>query len=165
MQQRELDFLKIEEYLSDFTYNTSGQLFNKHGRKVGSYTKRYGRLFTKYGTLQMSRVLWWMHYGRWPKGEIDHIDGNPHNDSLLNLRECSRGENAKNRRAYTNNTTGYKGVYPMKYKGRTRAYGARIQDEGNNVYLGSFKTAEEAAEAYNEAALNLHKDFSSLNDI
>jgi len=156
---------RLEEYLTTFSYRTDGTVFNKHGREVGSYTQKYGRFCTRFGTIKMSRLVWWCHYGVWPDGEVDHIDGDTHNDSVDNLRVCSRGENAKNRRAYKTNSSGYKGVYPVEYKGEVRYYGAKIQNEGKSHYLGYFKTKEDAAEAYNKAAEDLHKDFSTLNII
>lgn len=155
----------LEEYLSEFSYSTDGKVYNRYGRQVGSYTRKYARLHTKFGTLSLSRVLWWMHYGRWPEGEIDHIDGDTHNNSLDNLRECSRDENAKNRRAYSSNTSGYKGVYPIRYKGEVVKFCAKIQSDNRSYYLGSFDTAEEAAVAYDEAAKKLHGNYSTLNNI
>ena len=39
---------------------------------------------------------WILTYGRWPVGTIDHLDNNPLNNRIENLRECSMGENRLN---------------------------------------------------------------------
>ena len=41
-------------------------------------------------------AVWMVCKGRWPIGTIDHIDGNPQNNHIENLRECSLGENRLN---------------------------------------------------------------------
>ena len=54
--------------------------------------------------------------------------------------------------------TGYKGVRLFKNK-----WGARIQVKGERKFLGLFNTAEEAAKAYDVAAMELHGEFANLN--
>lgn len=147
------------EYLSEsYSYSVSGEVYNKKGVSVGSYTRRYGRLHTKYGTVNMARLLWFFHYGEWPEGEIDHIDGDTHNNRIANLRHCSRSENAKNRGTYSSSKTGVKGVYIKDGK-----FVSSIQNEGSRYYLGSYNTIEEASAAYSSASLLLHKQFSRNN--
>lgn len=155
---------ELEEYLTKLSYSTNGVIYGLRGVPVGSYTKRYGRLTTPVGVKSISRCLWFMHYGEWPKGEIDHIDGNTHNNSLNNLRDVSREENAKNRRSYSSNTSGYKGVYPQKYKGKV-TYLAKLQHNGKPLYLGSFSCRHKAALAYNNKVIELGNKFYSLNII
>src|SRR5687767_14401 len=41
------------------------------------------------------RVIWALHYGEWPNGEIDHIDGNAKNNRLDNLRVVTHLENGR----------------------------------------------------------------------
>lgn len=154
------DLSKIQEVVEGWSYTTDGKVFNSRGRRLGSYTNKYGRIFTKYGTVTVSRALWFMHTGYWPEGEIDHIDGDTHNDSLDNLRDCPRKSNAKNRRSYKNSKSKYKGVYKQSGK-----YLAHIRDEGSHYYLGSFDTEKEAAEEYNRACLFYHGEYATLNKI
>ena len=86
---------------------------------------------------------------------IDHIDGNPLNNSRSNLRVCTQQQNLCNRGKNTNNTSGFKGVDWFE---QTQKWRARI----NNKYLGLFKTPEEAHRAYVKAAQELHRDFAKF---
>ena len=85
----------VEAYLNRCRYSMDGTVYGIQGRPIGSFTRKYVRIMTPAGTVFRSRALWYMHYGEWPSGEIDHINGDTHDDSLCNLRECARGENAK----------------------------------------------------------------------
>jgi len=42
------------------------------------------------------RVAWFLHYGKWPKGFIDHINGNRHDNRIDNLRDINPKDNCKN---------------------------------------------------------------------
>jgi hypothetical protein len=59
------------------------------------------------------RAIFLMHHGYLPH-EIDHIDGNPLNNRIENLREVTKSENLSNTKIYRNNTSGTKGVSPCK---------------------------------------------------
>ena len=92
------------------------------------------------------RVAWLLHYGSWPLGDVDHIDGNPSNNKLENLRDVSHSINLQNRKsATTKNKTGFLGVVKRRNK-----YAAHIHKDGRQVYLGLFSTAELAHQAYKE---------------
>lgn len=95
---------------------------------------------------------------------VDHIDGNPLNNKKSNLRGCTPSENQQNRNKQSNNSTGYKGVFIMRNKGR-KYIKAAISVKGKQYHLGVFKTKEDAARAYNEAALKYHGEFARLNEI
>lgn len=93
---------------------------------------------------------------------VDHINGNTLDNRKENLRFCTKSTNAMNRGIPSNNKTGYKGVHYYKaYKN----YQAYISCNKKRINLGYFKTAEEAAIAYNNAALLYHGEFAKLNVI
>lgn len=93
---------------------------------------------------------------------VDHKDRNRLNCVRSNLRSCDYTQSRANSGISSTNTTGYKGVCFCK---RRNKHVANITYYGRRIYLGVFDTADQAALAYNNAALRLFKDFASLNMI
>ncbi len=87
----------------------------------------------------------------------DHIDHNGLNNQKDNLRNCTLNQNQYNRRA--NGRSKYIGVSIDK-KGRINA---QIKINGEGVYLGGYKTEEQAARRYDAAALYFHGEYCNLN--
>lgn len=107
------------------------------------------RLFGKsYG---VHRIVYEMHYGPIPDGmEIDHIDHNPLNNKIENLRVVCRIGNMRNKSKPIHNRTGVIGVSLCS---RTGKFFASIQVEGKTKYLGRYMSIEDAAEARKEAEI------------
>jgi len=98
------------------------------------------------------RLAWLLHYGIYPSGVIDHINGNPSDNRISNLRDVSQMENTHNRTvSSTRSHTGLLGVV----KDRS-GFQARIRAHGVQHYLGWFKTDIEAHAAYVNAKTSIH---------
>lgn len=92
------------------------------------------------------RLAWFIVYGEFPDGELDHIDMVKTNNSISNLRIVTRSFNNTNKGLQKNNTTGSRGVY--RYGDR---WTASISRNGKQNYLGIFNTKEAAENAYTMA--------------
>lgn len=93
---------------------------------------------------------------------VDHNNQNKLDNQEYNLRVVIPINNYYNRGAQSNNTTGFKGVCYDRSRG---LYMASISAERKQHNLGRFTTAEEAARAYNEAAIKLHGEYACLNQL
>jgi hypothetical protein len=95
-----------------------------------------------------------------PEGEmIDHIDGDTRDNRKALLRPATNAQNQYNQGIPSHNTSGHKGVCWHK---RDQKWQARIRHEGKSISLGYFTDVEEAAQAYREAAIRLHKEFANF---
>jgi len=99
------------------------------------------------------------------KRVVDHINGNRLDNRVSNLRVCTRQENTRNhgpKNRLGKATSKYKGV---SYKKDMHKWRARITLDRSEFVIGYFETEDEAALAYNEAAIKLHGEFAWLNDV
>lgn len=135
----------------------------KIGRKAGKYRKDgYCVIGVKTKTLYGHRIIWEMHNGLIPEGlTLDHIDGNPSNNRLENLRLATHQQNLMNQKKKIYGKVCYKGVWLNKNK----RYVANIHYNGKTKYLGTFDTPEQAAFAYNISAKELFGEYAHLNEV
>jgi HNH endonuclease len=61
-------------------------------------------------------VVWLFVHGEWPVRGLDHINLDPADNRIANLRLATTSESAANRRRPRNNTSGKKGVYRFRGK-------------------------------------------------
>ena len=94
--------------------------------------------------------------------QYDYVDSVYKSNYWWNLRKAGI-ENGYNRKLGSNNTSGYKGVRFIKGREGRRQWMAQIWANGKRVGLGYYYTAQEAAEAYNKASKELHKEFARPN--
>ena len=128
----------------------------KKGDIAGCFDGYHGyiRLRIRKKMYMSHRLCWLLLTGKWPKQQIDHINGDRIDNRACNLRECTLSQNQRNKLKMKNNTSGYTGVY----KTTTNKWTATIN-------LGTFKSKEEAALAWNRVTLMLHGEFAKLNEI
>lgn len=100
------------------------------------------------------RLAWLYVYGKWPTGDIDHINGERSDNRIENLRDVTRAINIQNRRkASAGSKSGLLGVVART---RGKPWGASIRVDGKNKYLGTWDTKEQAHEAYLIAKRKYH---------
>jgi hypothetical protein len=94
--------------------------------------------------------------------QVDHINEDVLDNRKQNLRLCTHGENGQNRGKQKNGKNPYKGITQNP---NSKRWMAHIGYNKKHYYLGTYATPEEAARAYNEAALKHHGAFAKLNVI
>jgi hypothetical protein len=158
LTQQELKTHVIYDELTGiFTRLISHNKYHKAGRlcKIDK-KKKYQIICLSQIYYKAHRLAWLYVYGYMPLKTIDHINGNPYDNRLLNLRLCTLSENQQNSKIRVDNTTGYKGVGFSKSLNK---YTVRCRANGKRHNLGYFDTAEKASEAYKEFAIFHHGKF------
>ena len=80
------------------------------------------------------RIIWVMVHGWWPEC-IDHINGDPSDNRLNNLRSATPEINQRNQKTHSTNTSGRTGVSWNRFR---ECWVAQIKVHGTSIYLGSF---------------------------
>lgn len=116
------------------------------GRRAGSINGN-GRLLLCVDNrrYEAHRVAWLMTYGEFPDRQIDHINRDPLDNRISNLRTALPHQNTANR-------TGVRG-YTRHGSGK---FQAMIKHRGKAFYLGLFDTEKDARQAYMAASKRLH---------
>jgi hypothetical protein len=134
------------------TRNLTKPISAKSGK---GYIQVRTNLSGKSKTYDIHRLIWIYMYGS-ITNQIDHINGIRSDNRLCNLREVTHQQNMMNQsKSYSNKT--FKGIYLSSSKKR---WVAEICCNYKRKYLGSFKTPEQASEAYKNAAKEIFKEFA-----
>lgn len=153
-----------QEYLHSLFDYKEGELFWKISRfgasknaPAGSITNRsYRVVYIDYKQQALHRMIFLYHHGYLPK-YIDHIDRNPLNNKIENLREATASENAQNSKICSTNTSGFKNVFLCN---RTKKWRVRLSVNGNRLHIGSFEDIELADLVAQEARDKFHGKFA-----
>lgn len=136
MTMRDHEKISVQQLQALFHYDPETGLLHWRGRHLETFadhragkiwnTKHAGQVITLIGgggyrmvakaagvplRLLQHRVAWALHYGEWPAGDLDHINGDKLDNRIENLREVMPGENARNRPTYRKNRSGVQGVW------------------------------------------------------
>ena len=130
-------------------YPAGSRLFQKNGQPNGWRLEFKGKHYL------VHRIIWViLNYSIDIELVIDHLDGNPFNNSIENLSLKTVSDNTRNRRKHCNNTTGITGVSLMN---KGKVYTAQWCDLDGTLKFKYFsilklgkETAKELAKVYRE---------------
>lgn len=143
-----------------YDYNQDTGIFTcKATGKVAGVPNARGYLFVRLGgrNVGLHRLVFMWMYGHWPLDMVDHVNGNPSDNRLVNVRPATATQNAQNKRPYGENNYGYKGVRRRK-DGRWQAC---ITVNGHKRLIrGTYESAYAAHRAYRRYATENFKEFA-----
>lgn len=123
------------------------------GMQAGTVTGGYRQIQIDGKLYKAHRLAWLLAHGCWPAGDIDHINGEPSDNRIANLRDVPRRVNRENqRKPHADSKTKVLGV--CAYRGR---YVTRIKSAGRRIHIGTFDTPAEAQQAYLDAKRAMHE--------
>jgi hypothetical protein len=160
--------LYYDENSGNFTWLVSNSSQSEIGKIAGCVDSSIGyrnisiTIDGKAHKFKAHRLAWLYVYGVWPAKNIDHIDRNKLNNRISNLREATQQENMRNYTKQPNKSSRYLGVSWHKVR---KKWQAKILLNNGPKYLGIFTSEEEAALAYDKAALERDSRFVSTNII
>lgn len=133
--------------------------YRRRRREAGQFNNRGYLVVSIDGTYyKLHRLIWLYVYGKSPESQIDHINGDPADNRLINLREATSSQNRSNSKIYSNNKSGTRGVFWDKEHSK---WMVQIRKLGS-VITRRFESLEEA-EAFAEAIhLEIHGEYSAL---
>jgi len=138
---------KIKSSSSVNIGDVAGKLDRNGYRDIGINGRCYGA----------HRLIFLLFNSYLPKF-IDHIDGDPLNNKIKNLRKCTVSQNNQNRKINKKSKSGIKGVHWYK---QTRRWRASIKLNGKEFHLGYFHDKEVAAQIVRIKRLELHGEFAN----
>lgn len=143
-----------ERPLSHFISSQACKIWNtKHaGTECGTTCNGYRQLRYNSEAFKVHRIILYMLTGELGIS-TDHIDGNTLNNRPDNLRWVNHATNMKNKKLYSNNTTGKSGVF---YDAAKNKFKAQTGSGSNRVHLGTFNTKQEAIDARQSAESEYH---------
>jgi hypothetical protein len=158
---------KLKEWIAydpingEFIWKKSPHHSVKAGDRAGHMEKRgYWILQVNRNTIKGHRAAWAITYGYFPTLEIDHIDNNPSNNRIDNLREVDRSKNQMNSKPPKNNSSGVKGV---SYCNPKKKWIAAISINKKKICIGHFNRFEDAVQARMKKEKEIHGEYAFKN--
>jgi len=154
-----------KDYLHELFEYKDGELFRKittnnrakQGARAGSaFRQGYEFIGINNKVYLKHRLIFMMFHGYLPK-KIDHIDGNPKNSKIENLREANDAENSYNAKLRKDNTSGCKGVIWHKW---AKKWKVTVKAKNTVIYSKYFDDLELADLVAQEARNKYHGNFS-----
>ena len=136
-----------------------GQLYRKSNGKISAckHADGYLRSHINNKIYYNHRLIFLIHYGYMPTF-IDHIDGNPANNKIENLREVTNGQNQHNKTINANNKSGVKNVH---WSNSMKKWCVQISVDNKIKTVGFYDGLELADHAAQEARKMYHGEYAN----
>lgn len=135
----------------------------KRGKKAGYFNQKGRKRILIFGQVFLaSRLAWLLYHGTWPEETVDHINGDPSDDRIVNLRLASESEQQWNKSVNRNNASSVKGVSFNKRRAEAGLppWEAYITIFYKRDHLGYFASLDEATQARQEAEMAYHGSYT-----
>jgi hypothetical protein len=126
--------------------------------RAGSANHKGHRRIILFGRPMAEHVLAWFYvYGVWPDRIVDHINGDPSDNRIGNLRLATHSQNSANAGVRADNKSGVKGVWWCR---STQRWKAAVRVNGKRKSLGAYHNMEQAIAAYRAEATRAFGEYA-----
>ena len=129
------------------------------GQIAGTFTPQGYVQIQIDGVFYKAHQLVWLYVYGYIPDEMDHRNGNRHDNRPANLRKATRAQNNAN----SDRQTGEGGLRGVTWFARDLKWQAQIKIDGRSKHLGYFDTVEQAHVAYLNAADIVHGEYAFHN--
>ena len=169
-QRRHKEYPSVERIRELLSYDPDTGVFHWKPRRdrcpmpagaLAGWANSLGYLHISIGNKKYlgHRLAWKYFYGVDAPDQIDHINNDPSDNSIRNLRISNQSQNLANRRRKSN-TKYPKGVSRVGRDGKEK-YAVHAGLNGKSLYVGTFASQEEASAAYLAKAKEIHGEFAN----
>lgn len=139
---------KIEDFLD---YNPKTGIIkwkkNKARAKVNDICKPNHNNYVRIGFNGKDylghRIAWYLYYGKWPKLQIDHINGITYDNRICNLREVDNRTNQQNKKIHRKGK-----LIGCSYDKSSKKWKSQFKIKSKSFHIGNFNSEIEAHNAY-----------------
>lgn len=154
---------ELFDYHSDGFFITKLRNYNTMPGKILRGCKRRGKRIVcipgEKREYAYHRLIFTWHHG-FTSSNIDHVNRNPQDNRIENLRPCNQSQNVANSLKRRKNKSGFKGV---SWSAHANMWRTSITVRGKSINLGYFDNLINAARAYDKAASDAFGSFACTN--
>lgn len=151
------------EFLNErFSYNPETGFFCRKSDGYQGYVNCTGYRQIAIGDqiYFVHRLAWKMSYGADPDHEVDHVNGNRSDNSVINLRAASSSQNNQNRRLSSRNKSGVKGVFRVKWNKDVK-WRVAVGHNRGEYHIAHFTCFGKAVQHARHTRKTLHANFAN----
>lgn len=158
--ERILELMIYDPEVGDFLWDDIVRAKKSRWSAGTTTLKGYRQILVDGKPYLAHRLAWFYVHGKWPREQIDHINGVKNDNRLCNLREATHAQNLWNQSKRKNSKSQYKGVSWCRHMNK---WVAELTANKRYFYIGSFADPKEAKAAYDKSATEIYGEFARLD--